>query len=53
MPIKIGSNVKVAGQSGVLSNVEDGAVIGGSPAMNMRTWHKINLKLRRLVEKKG
>lgn len=51
--IKIGSNVKVAGQSGVLSNVEDGAVIGGSPAMNMRTWHKINLKLRRLVEKKG
>jgi UDP-3-O-[3-hydroxymyristoyl] glucosamine N-acyltransferase len=47
--IKIGAGVKIAACSGVMKDVEAGKTIGGSPAMNIRDWHKSTLIIEKMV----
>lgn len=45
--IKIGNNVKLAASSLVLKDVPDNAVMGGFPAIPIKSWHRQNLILKK------
>ena len=47
--IKIGQGAKIAAGSGVMKDVEPGKTVGGSPAMNIRDWHKSTLIIEKMV----
>lgn len=49
--ITIGRNVKIAAQSGVMRAIEDNGVVGGSPALPIKDWHRQTVVLQRLVKK--
>ncbi len=49
--IKIGKGVKIAAQSGIMRDIEDGAIMGGSPALPIKDWHRTNIALARLIKK--
>ena len=46
--IRIGDNVKIQAQAGVPSNVKDGDVIMGSPAINLRQYMKSYIHFKNL-----
>ncbi len=49
--LKIGNQVQVAAQSGVAQDIEDKQIMGGSPALPIRKWHRQNFCLQQLVNK--
>lgn len=49
--LSIGDQVQVAAQSGVAQDVPDKQIIGGSPAVPIRQWHRQNFMLQKLVKK--
>ncbi len=50
--LKIGKGVKVAAQSGIGKDLEDGAVVGGYPAVPIQDWHRQTIALSRLIKRK-
>jgi UDP-3-O-[3-hydroxymyristoyl] glucosamine N-acyltransferase len=48
--LEIGSGVRIAAQSGIMHDVEDGAVIGGSPAVDKTKWMRQIALTHRLEE---
>jgi len=50
--LKIGKGVKVAAQSGLGKDLEDGAVVGGCPAVPIQDWHRQTIALSRLIKRK-
>ena len=38
--LKIGNNVTIAAKSGVTKNIEDGSVVAGFPAVDIKIWKK-------------
>jgi UDP-3-O-[3-hydroxymyristoyl] glucosamine N-acyltransferase len=50
--LKIGKGVKVAAQSGLGKDLEDGAVVGGCPAIPIQDWHRQTIALSRLIKRK-
>jgi len=50
--IEIGDMVKIAGMSGIMRDIAKSDVVAGIPAMPIRDWHKINLKLQSLIKAK-
>ncbi len=51
--MKIGANARIAGKSGVMRDVPEGEIWGGSPAMPIRQWHRQTTALARLVKPKA
>lgn len=52
--ITIADNVQIAGQGGVIQDIkESGGILGGTPSVPIRTWHKQNIILRKLINKKN
>lgn len=49
--LEIGTAAQVAAQSGIAKNIDAKQVVGGSPAMPIRKWHRQNSLLRKLVDK--
>ena len=49
--LKIGSQVQVAAQAGITRDLEDKAIVGGTPAVPLRQYHKQALALAKLTEK--
>ncbi len=49
--LKIGKYAQIAAKTGVGKNVAEKEVIGGYPAMPIRTWHRQTAMLKKLVEK--
>lgn len=49
--IKIADGTKIAGHSGVAKDTTTMMSIGGCPAMNIRDWHRLNIKLHNLLKK--
>jgi UDP-3-O-[3-hydroxymyristoyl] glucosamine N-acyltransferase len=47
--VKIGTGVKIAASSGIIKDIEPGRTVGGTPAMNIRDWHKSTLIIEKLV----
>jgi UDP-3-O-[3-hydroxymyristoyl] glucosamine N-acyltransferase len=48
--INIGDRVMVAAQSGVPNDLNDGAIVGGYPAVEIRVWRRYSAVLARLPE---
>lgn len=46
--VAIGKGVQIAGAAGVISNIEDGEVVGGFPARNIKEWMKGVAYLRKV-----
>lgn len=51
--INIGKGVQIAAQSGVMRDIEDGVIVGGSPAIPAKQWHRQTIALQNLVKQKG
>jgi UDP-3-O-[3-hydroxymyristoyl] glucosamine N-acyltransferase len=51
--IEIGDGAKIAGRSGVVKSVEPMKSVGGLPALPIKDWHRINIKLLKMLEKKN
>ncbi len=49
--LEIGMGSMVAAQSGVMSDLPAKSIVGGSPAMPIREWHKSNAIIRRMLKK--
>lgn len=49
--LNIGNQVQIAAQSGVAQNIEDKQILGGSPAVPIRQWHRQNFCLQKLTNK--
>ncbi len=49
--ISIGDGAKIAGMSGVARNVEPMSIVGGIPAIPIKQWHRLNIKLLELLKK--
>ncbi len=50
--LTIGNKVTIAAKSGVMHNIEDGKMIGGSPATGISMWHRQTVALRKLIRKR-
>ncbi len=48
--IKIGNRVKIVSKSGVMSDVADGSVVAGLPAMPFGTWKRMLVMLNKLPD---
>jgi UDP-3-O-[3-hydroxymyristoyl] glucosamine N-acyltransferase len=47
----IGDFVKIAGMTGVMRNIESGAVVAGIPSLPIKKWHRITMLLQKMIEK--
>lgn len=50
--LKLGKGVQCAAQSGVIQDVEDGAIVGGTPAVPIKQWHRQSIALAKMVKGK-
>lgn len=50
--VKIGDRAMLAARSGIMSNVEPASVLGGSPAVPLKQWHRMTAYLKRVTTKK-
>lgn len=48
--LKVGAGARIAAMSGVLRNVEPAAVLGGIPAIPIKSWHRQTIGLARLFK---
>ena len=51
--IEIGDGAKIAGGSGVVKSVEPMKSVGGFPALPIKNWHRINIKLLQMLKNKN
>ncbi len=49
--VSIGKRVVIAAKSGVASDIEDGQIVGGIPAVDVKTWRRQAAFLKRSVER--
>lgn len=51
--LSIADGVQIAGQGGVIQNIKNpGAILGGTPTIPIRDWHKQSIILKKLVKNK-
>ncbi len=50
--LTIGDMVQAAGQSGIASNIEKGMIVGGSPAIPIKDWHRSSIIIKKLINNK-
>lgn len=48
--LKLGNKIQLAARSGIMSDVENGAILGGSPAFPIREWHRMTATLKKISE---
>lgn len=52
--IHIADKVQAAGQTGIIKNIsEPGEIVGGTPSMPIKQWHKQSIYLKNIVNNKG
>ncbi|MDP2193429.1 MAG: UDP-3-O-(3-hydroxymyristoyl)glucosamine N-acyltransferase [Alphaproteobacteria bacterium] len=49
--LKIGNQVKIAGGSGIMRNIDDHETVAGSPAVDVKQWHRQTVTLKKLSQK--
>jgi len=50
--INITDNVQISGQGGVLKDIKEAGIMGGSPAVPIRDWHRQTIMMKKLITKK-
>ena len=48
----VANNVQIAGQGGVIQDIREPGIMGGTPAVPIRDWHKQTIMLRKLINEK-
>jgi UDP-3-O-[3-hydroxymyristoyl] glucosamine N-acyltransferase len=48
--LRIGAGVRVAAQSGVINDLMAGGTYGGTPAVNIKDWHRQSIILQKLIK---
>ena len=48
--INIADNVQIAGQGGVIQDIKEAGIMGGTPAVPIRDWHKQTIYLKKLIK---
>ena len=51
--LKVGARARIAAKSGVMRDVAPGAVLGGTPAIEIKAWHRQTIGLLRLFKGGG
>lgn len=51
--ITIADGVQIAGQGGVIQDIKKPGIMGGTPAVPIRDWHKQSIIMKKLVKDKG
>ncbi|MFY9589796.1 UDP-3-O-(3-hydroxymyristoyl)glucosamine N-acyltransferase [Rickettsia endosymbiont of Halotydeus destructor] len=51
--LTIGDKVQIAGQGGAIQDIEAGRIVGGTPTVSIRDWHKQSIIMKQLVEAKS
>lgn len=51
--IKIGGGAMIAAQSGVIQDVDANAVVGGTPAVDIKQWHRQTIMLKKMAQSKS
>lgn len=46
--VTVGDGVRIAAMSGIVRNIAPGAVVGGTPALPIRSWHRQTIGLARM-----
>ena len=49
--LSVGTGARIAGQSGVIKDVPPGAIMGGTPAVPIKDWHRQSIAMSRLIHK--
>jgi UDP-3-O-[3-hydroxymyristoyl] glucosamine N-acyltransferase len=47
--VTVGAQVKIVPQSGIIRDIPDGEIVGGSPALPVRDWHRQTVALAKLA----
>jgi UDP-3-O-[3-hydroxymyristoyl] glucosamine N-acyltransferase len=50
--ITIADGVQIAGQGGVIQDIKEPGIMGGTPAVPIRDWHKQTIMLKKLIKGK-
>lgn len=51
--INIADRVQIAGQGGVIQDItESGAIMGGTPAVRIKDWHRQSIMMKNLIKKR-
>lgn len=51
--INIANGTMIAAQSGLMLDTEENSKLGGSPAMPLKKWHRMNIMIQRMLDKKS
>jgi UDP-3-O-[3-hydroxymyristoyl] glucosamine N-acyltransferase len=49
--LNVGNRAMIAGQSGVIADVKPGEVLGGTPALPIKQWHRITAMLKKMTNR--
>ena len=49
--LKVGDFAKIAGMTGVMRDIETGAIVAGIPSLPIKKWHRINTLLQKMIDK--
>ena len=50
--ITITDNVQIAGQGGVIQDIKESGIMGGTPAVLIKDWHRQTIILKKLINEK-
>jgi UDP-3-O-[3-hydroxymyristoyl] glucosamine N-acyltransferase len=50
--ITITDNVQIAGQGGVIQDIKESGIMGGTPAVPIKDWHRQTIILKKLINEK-
>lgn len=50
--LTIGDGARIAGMSGIAQDIEPMQIVAGIPAIPIKKWHRVNLLLQKMLEKK-
>lgn len=51
--LKLGDGVQCSAQSGVMQDIEAGSVVGGTPAVPIRQWHRQSIAIAKMIKGKS
>ena len=51
--VTIADGVQIAGQGGVIQDIKEPGIMGGTPAVPIREWHRQTIMMKKLIRGKG
>lgn len=51
--LKIGNGVMIAAQGGAIQDIDDNSVVGGTPTVPIKEWHRQSILLKKMIKKRG